>query len=212
MDILGVIGASIGIAGIFQGLPWLYQLMPFVPLPLGDEDRLKHGTTGNVRDVFHYLLSEDDENGQELSPGTQGAESTLIVGAGADTTRTTMTACISYLIQNPSAHQTLLSELTTDFASEPLEFPILNRLPYLNAVINETLRLLPPVCCGQRRVVPKGGAVIEGHYVAGGISVTMPAFVVHHYKRWFGDEPDEFRPERWVEKDSGVDAKAFFPL
>ena len=39
------------------------------------------------------------------------------------------------------------------------------KLPYLSAVIEESLRLYPPVAAGLRRIVPKGGAIIDGHFV-----------------------------------------------
>lgn len=44
------------------------------------------------------------------------------------------------------------------------------KLPYLSAVIEESLRLYPPVAAGLRRIVPKGGAIIDGHFVPENVS------------------------------------------
>ncbi|WP_152722024.1 cytochrome P450, partial [Moraxella catarrhalis] len=47
------------------------------------------------------------------------------------------------------------------------------QLPYLNAVVNESLRIAPPVVIGVPRVVPAGGATICGRYVPAGVSRTV---------------------------------------
>jgi cytochrome P450 len=73
-------------------------------------------------------------------------------------------------------------------------------LKYLKACLDEAMRRRPPVSMGLSREVPKGGATIAGHYVAEGVSVSVPAYSIHHDASLF-PEPYEFRPERWLEAE-----------
>lgn len=52
------------------------------------------------------------------------------------------------------------------------------KLPYLSAVIEESLRLYPPVAAGLRRIVPKGGAIIDDHFVPENVSCRVLRYVV----------------------------------
>jgi len=70
-------------------------------------------------------------------------------------------------------------------------------LPYLTASINEALRLCSPAGGSQQRVVPPGGATIDGHYVPAGITVAVSQWAAGHSALNFC-EADKFRPERWL--------------
>jgi cytochrome P450 len=62
------------------------------------------------------------------------------------------------------------------------------------------------------RVVPKGGKVIDGHYIPGGTDVTSYSYVVQRDKSIYGDDADEFRPERWMvseKRNSELEAVQF---
>lgn len=80
-------------------------------------------------------------------------------------------------------------------------------LPYLRACIDEAMRRRPPVSQGLSREVPKGGATIAGHYIHEGVSVSVPAFSVHHDPEIFPN-PYEYRPERWFEMEGEQKKKA----
>lgn len=80
-------------------------------------------------------------------------------------------------------------------------------LPYLRACIDEAMRRRPPVAQGLSREVPKGGATIAGHYIPEGVSVSVPAYSVHHDASIFPD-PYEYRPERWLEMEGEAKKKA----
>jgi cytochrome P450 len=77
-------------------------------------------------------------------------------------------------------------------------------LPYLDACIMEALRLHPPFCLPFERVVPEGDVMILGTYLAAGTVVGMNPYIVNRDKDTYGDDADEWKPERWLnlgEKD-----------
>lgn len=75
-------------------------------------------------------------------------------------------------------------------------------LPYLPAVIDETLRLYPPVTSGLLRQVPptSKGISIDGNFVPGGTTVSVHLWTsAHSALNW--TRPYEFLPERWLHPD-----------
>lgn len=74
-------------------------------------------------------------------------------------------------------------------------------MPYLQAVIKESLRLHPPTGLPLARVVPTAGAMIASTWFPGGTVVGVNTWVAHANASVFGDDARIFRPERWLEDD-----------
>ncbi|KAI2640873.1 cytochrome P450 [Hypomontagnella submonticulosa] len=72
-------------------------------------------------------------------------------------------------------------------------------MPYLQAVILETLRIHPNTGTIIERIVPQNGATIDGYYLLGGTIVGVNAWVLHCNTEIYGKDVDVFRPERWLE-------------
>lgn len=87
-----------------------------------------------------------------------------------------------------------------------LDSTTLASLPYLNAVVNESLRLGTPLS-GLPRVVPLSGMTIEGRFLPGGTVVSVPAHAQHYDSRNFWPQTDDFVPERWLPEGLGVCSK-----
>ncbi|GME36077.1 FAD binding domain protein [Neofusicoccum parvum] len=73
------------------------------------------------------------------------------------------------------------------------------KLPYLQAVMKEAMRMHPGVGFVLERVVPAQGDTLCGIDIPGGTVVGMNAWVIHHDRTVFGNDADVFRPERWLE-------------
>ncbi|CZS88735.1 uncharacterized protein RAG0_00377 [Rhynchosporium agropyri] len=74
-----------------------------------------------------------------------------------------------------------------------------NKLPYLQAVIKEALRVHPATGLPMQRVVSPEGTAIAGQFIPGGASVGINAWVAHRNHSVFGNDAEEWRPERWLE-------------
>lgn len=72
-------------------------------------------------------------------------------------------------------------------------------LPYVQACLKEAMRVRPAVGLNMTRVVPPEGAELDGHRFPGGVTVAANGWVLHRDREVFGEDADEFRPERWVE-------------
>ncbi|KAJ5626159.1 hypothetical protein N7510_002468 [Penicillium lagena] len=98
-----------------------------------------------------------------------------LIVAGSETAATLLTGCIYYLSANPAVMSRLVTEIRSAFAKDSdISFRTIASLPYLTAVIEESLRLYPPFVTSLARIVPAGGAMIDDHFVPEGVC-TAPA-------------------------------------
>ena len=86
------------------------------------------------------------------------------------------------------------------------------RLPYLDACINEGLRMHSTSSLGLPRIVPEGGMTILGHFFPEGTVVSVPSYTIHRDTSIWGEDVEEYRPERWFERDPADIQKTFNPF
>ncbi|KAK1971983.1 cytochrome P450 [Colletotrichum sublineola] len=124
------------------------------------------------------------------------------VAAGSDTTGTSLSAIFYHLLKRPDCFQKLREEADAVQPSRQNEFTFHEALgmPFLQAVIKEALRIHPAFGVPLERVVPEGGATIAGRFFPAGKKVSIHCWVEHRNELIFED-PDEFRPERWLIED-----------
>lgn len=129
--------------------------------------------------------------------------------AGADTTAITMRALFYHTLKNPRVFAKLQSEVRAVFAAfEPASHTKARALPYLEAVIRETIRYHPAVSMIMERIVPEDGLVLpDGSVVPGGQMVGMNPYIVGRNKGVFGEDAEEFNPDRWLRREGESDAQ-----
>ena len=71
-------------------------------------------------------------------------------------------------------------------------------MPYLQAVIQEALRLRAPAAGPLFKQVPPQGDVIDGKFIPGGTQIGTSPFSIYHSKKIFGEDASLFVPERWL--------------
>lgn len=158
------------------------------------------------RDFIWYILRQK-EKGVELTQDEIIANAGLFIVAGSETTANALSGLVARLIWNPYVYEKLVQEIRTTFRDEAaIDFRAITALPYLNASIEEILRVHPPVPSGPPRVVPPEGDTIDGTYIPGGVTVSVGQWTTCHYSGHF-QKPDEFLPERWIDPDYGDEVK-----
>jgi cytochrome P450 len=132
-------------------------------------------------------------------------ESLLQVIAGTDTSAATIRFVLLHLMSAPPCYQRLQAEIDTATAAGQISTPIQDsearRLPYLQAVIREGLRIAPPATGLFSKTVPRGGDVLNGIFVPGGTQIGSCACGIQRSRAIYGDDADVFRPERWLEAE-----------
>ncbi|KAJ5556509.1 cytochrome P450 [Penicillium frequentans] len=158
--------------------------------------RLKHGSSGNKKDLLDRFIEYKNERGVGIPPRELEVDAFTPIIAGPESVATLLRAAVLYIVTNPRVHQKLTAELDEKELSGSLSTPIsyqeTKQLPYLCAVVKEMFRIHPPIGTPFPRVVPQEGITICGHFIPGGCDVGRN-------KQIFGDDVDRFRPERWLE-------------
>jgi benzoate 4-monooxygenase len=119
------------------------------------------------------------------------------------------------LAANPRVQEKLQQELDDVLGSEDeyvSTYEQVKRLPYLDAVINEALRVHSTSSIGLPRVAPEGGLTIQGIHFPQGAVLSVPSYTIHRDKQVWGEDADAFRPERWFERDNATLQKGFNPF
>ena len=125
----------------------------------------------------------------------------LSILAGGDTTSATMRAVAYYLAKSPAAYQKLIDELDDANLSIPVSWEAARSLPYLDAVLLETMRINPGIAMIFERVVPDGGFTLpDGRFIPAGTKVGINPAVTNRDHKVFGDDADSFNPDRWLKR------------
>ncbi|KAG0640580.1 cytochrome P450 [Tuber brumale] len=156
-------------------------------------------------------MSAKTSNGTRLTKEELHSECFLPFIVGQDSTAFAITNTLKLLLDNPPVLSALLSELTTNYAQKPLWHipPWIDivdldaKLPYLSAVLRESLRLHPPFPVGNPGMVPSSGITLTHrnrlYTIPGGYEIRANPIVIGRNKRIFGEDAHCFRPERWLE-------------
>ena len=159
-------------------------------------ERRLASTEENRKDFFSYILRHNDEKGMSLQE--MRMNSATIIGAGTGTTATWLSTTVHSLTCKPSAYRKLAEEVRSTFANEEeITSESVTQLPYLAAVMQESLRMHSPSPSSLGRFVPEGGEVIDGRFVPGGTTVGVHQHATYHLASNFY-RPDDFCPERWL--------------
>lgn len=121
------------------------------------------------------------------------------LAAGIDTTGASLTYLL-HTLSLPSNHP-LQEKLHHSFTSQPQNNPN----PYLNAIINETLRLYPPIPMSQPRLTPPSKPrIIDRYLIPPNSTVSVQAWSLHRNPTIFGKDAETFYPERWLVDEDRV--------
>ncbi|OAL02314.1 cytochrome P450 [Phaeosphaeriaceae sp. SRC1lsM3a] len=136
----------------------------------------------------------------------------VIAFAASETAASALTAIVRELLQSRGVLHRLTQELRSTFADEKdITIASTKNLTYLNAVINEGLRLDPPVVIGVPRITPAPGSMVCDRWVSGGTYVAYNQFAANRQSYNYSS-PNSFIPERFIEPREGDDMRGFQPF
>ncbi|TGJ78464.1 hypothetical protein E0Z10_g10302 [Xylaria hypoxylon] len=198
--------------------PLMNLILPFM-LPKGSDENLKThrkfckeksqkriqlGDTGRA-DFFSHMLQRNTMSEKEMMSQTPS----LII-AGSETTATSLSGTTWFLLKHPECMAKLQEEVRGAFTSvDEITGDSTVNLRYLHGVIEESLRMFPPIPFSLPRHSP--GAVIDGHYIPEGTVVAVAAMSLPRDPRYWQDA-ESFRPERWVGDGFNDQKKASQPF
>ena len=151
-------------------------------------------------DLLARLMEGKDESGAKLGRAELTAEALTQLIAGSDTTSNTSCAILYWVTKTPGVLQKLQKELDEAIPAgcDIPTYEMVKDLPYMQNVIQETLRIHSTSSLGLPRLVPPGAGIeILGHHFAPYTVLSVPAYTIHHSKEIWGSNADEFVPERW---------------
>ncbi len=156
------------------------------------DGRQKNGDAGE--DILSLLASATYEDGQPITREHIHAELLTFLFAGHETTALTLTWAMYHLHRNPDAYSSLVSELDSLETDSPAR---LASAPYLKATVQETLRVHPIVTETLRKL--KTPLTLGEYRLPAGMALA-PATVLAHYNPSTFEEPEQFRPERFMQR------------
>lgn len=113
-----------------------------------------------------------------------------------------------FILNSPPIHEKLVKEIDEAALggklSDMITYNEAQSLPYFQASLKEAMRLRPAVGLNISRLVPEGGAIIDGTWYPGGTAVAFNGWVVHRDQGVFGQDAEEYRPGRWLEEAEKV--------
>lgn len=211
-------------------MPWIFWLNDYLTPIFGNHLGInnRHGSIRTLatkeiaarkdrgtdrKDVLSKLFAAQKEKPTELNDAAVASMATSNIFAGSDTTAISTRAIIYYLLKNTQYKQRLIQEIDDQRMqgklSDPVKLAEADQMPYLQAVMYEALRCHPAVGMSLPRTVPKGGVTMAGKYLPAGTVVGVNPWVVHRNREVYGDDVEQFRPDRWLKEDTG-DMRRFF--
>ncbi|GAD99962.1 hypothetical protein NECHADRAFT_55911 [Paecilomyces variotii No. 5] len=168
-------------------------------------ERMTNGLGTKRRDMLQHFVEAKDMSGQPVKKGDVMIEGVNILGAGADTTSIGILAVMGAILTHPAAKEKLCKELDQAYkdlglegTSSEIDFKDAEKLPYLAAVVKESMRLHPSISYQLPRVVPEPGIYIGEHFIKPGSICSISATSMNRSKEVFGPDAEEWKPERWI--------------
>lgn len=120
-------------------------------------------------DFMSHLIQAEQKG--DLTEQDLISNGQILVIAGSETTATLLSGATYYLLTNPLVMTNLVKEVRSAFTSiEEITVSEVNKLSYMLACLNESLRLYPPTSNAHPRISPPEGTMVKGSFVPGNVS------------------------------------------
>lgn len=162
------------------------------------------------RSLLGRLLAARDDDEAGMTDEELRDELITLFLAGHETTSLWLAFTIWLLAEHPELQDRAIAEVDEVLAGQPATSADLRRLPFLGAVLEESLRLYPPVWAIAREVTEP--FALRGETLAVGTQIVISMWTLHRDPRfWTG--PERFRPDRWLtDETDDLPRMAFMPF
>jgi cytochrome P450 len=161
-------------------------------------------------DLLSMLLQvRDEQTGEGLSDSELRDETITFLLAGHETTANGLSWTFYLLSQNPDVERQLRTELSAVLGGRTPSVDDLPRLAFTTMVIQEAMRLYPPIWAIERRAIAND--VIGGFHIPAGSSVVMSPYVLHRHET-FWPHAERFDPTRFEAARSSGRQRAYIPF
>ena len=154
------------------------------------------GKASSRKDILTLLISAKDERGEGMTDEELHDELITLLFAGHDTTASALVWALYWIHHIPEVSDKLRFEL--DNLGADADLKEITKLPYLDAVISETLRIYP-IALGTFSRILKSPMSIGGYDFEPGTSLMVSIYALHHREDLY-PEPKQFRPERFLQR------------
>ena len=155
----------------------------------------RHRSKADAGVNFLSLMMQAQQNDGNLTDDKLTGHATLLFAAAHLTTAHTFSWTLFLLSQHPDVLETLKQELDRSVSGDVPSFEELERLPYLDSVIRESMRVMPASSYSQRSAVEP--TTLGPVRLNAWTPVIFSQFITHHRADLF-ENPDQFIPERWA--------------
>jgi cytochrome P450 len=152
--------------------------------------RMRRSAVGTADDLLGLLITAP-----EMSDDLIRDQLLTILIAGHDTSTALLSWALYLLGKHPEAMERARAEIDAVLGTGPLELSHISQLTYLGQVLNEALRLYPPIHLGSR--VSATDLEFHGYYIPAGTRVVYSIYLTHRHPDYW-PEPDRFNPERFA--------------
>jgi cytochrome P450 len=146
------------------------------------------------KDLLSIIVNSPDENGNMPDQTALAGHIPTLFGGSFETCQTVLAWTLALLAQHPRVASDLYDEVRGAVGGAPVTLDRVSRLPLLDAVMKESMRVLPPVPLQWRAAVTD--TTLQGFPVTAGSRVLLSALLTNRAPELY-PEPDRFKPERW---------------
>ncbi|TFY51287.1 hypothetical protein EVJ58_g10649 [Rhodofomes roseus] len=165
------------------------------------------------------IKAEKTDSELHMSEDEVLSQMKVLILAGYETTSISLSWCLLELCKKPEVQQKLREELLEFGNEDPTWDQLTHELPYLDAVVHETLRLHPPLpeterVAAEDDIMPLAfpmttptGTVVDRIAITKGEVVLVPAHMMNRSIDYWGPDAKAFKPERWI-NEGGIPQRA----
>ena len=167
----------------------------------GIMDRIISGrrqSSARISDLLTMLMEARDENGDPMSDKQLRDEIITLLTAGHETTTLVLSWTCFLIATRPDVVERMTAEAAFLNGRSPA-YEDLMKLRYTRMVVEESMRLYPPVWTMGRTAVNEDE--IGGYRIAAGSEILIFPYITQRHPKWWQD-PDAFRPERFAPENS----------